>query len=422
MPTTPGVIASAKSNRLTPQIPVIGTASVVSTTSVSVSFTPAGHGANPSIYYLYDNTNTQIGSGTSSPIAGTEAFIAGSSYTFYVKASNAYGTSGASGSSNSISPSPYATLLIDTSALDTYLTKGQTTGFGSVSASGGSGNYTFSINSGTMPSGLTFNSNGTITGTVATSSAQIDSILTFQVTDTTTTLTNTSGTVTLSTEAWGSQIYTSSGTWNAPAGVSTVSVVCIGGGGSGAGYTGSAWNAGAKGTDSYFSSITTVRGIGGGGATSSSNGAGGGYNGSGHNGNAGNIYGGGAGNYAAANANGNTSGTYPNNGGGGTGSNVFGTTGTQGTAGGGVTGTTGGNGGDYGGGGGCGNASPSYGGGGGGLGYVTSFSVTPGSNYTVTVGTGGAAAAGTYHGGSGANGVVRIVWGSNHSFPSNAAS
>jgi Putative Ig domain len=406
MPIIPGVISSSKSNRLTPQIPTIGTASVVSTTSVSVSFTPATYGANPSIYYLYDNTNTQIGSGTTSPIVGTKSFTAGVAYTFYVKASNAYGTSGASGSSNSISPNPYATLAINTSALDTYLNKGQTTGFGAVTATGGSGNYTFSIASGTMPSGLTFNSNGTITGTVSTSSAQVDSALTFTVTDTTTTLTNTSGTVTISTEAWGSQTYTSSSTWTA--------------------YTGSAWKAGANGTTSYFNSITTVAGYGGGGGISAY-GAGGGFAptpstgvSGGHNGNSGAIYGGGAGNYTAANANGNV--VTPYNGGGGTGSNVYGTTGTQGSAGVATSNTIGGDGGAYGGGGGSGNASPSYGGGGGGLGYVTSLSVTSGSNYTVTVGSGGAYAAGTYHGGSGANGVVRIVWGSNHSFPSNAAS
>lgn len=267
---------------------------------------------------------------------------------------------------------------------------------------------------------------------------------------------------------WGSVSYTTPGTysWTAPTGVTSVCVVCIGGGASGTNTTG---NGTEYGGNSYFINTTTVMGIGGprntvGSALGVT--VGGGYVGDG-GGNGGRvgassnnwpIGGGGAGGYtgqggrgtdfggntatAGSGGAGGGGGGIPNNsgaGGGGTGlygqgangqpgtftaNPAFGGTGgSGGTTGGNATSTQGGAGGLYGGGG--GSATGFWiGGGGGGLGWKNNISVMPGNSYTVVVGGGGgtgANGAGTGtnrgNGGLGGGGAVRIVWGTNRAFP-----
>jgi hypothetical protein len=68
--------------------------------------------------------------------------------------------------------------------------------------------------------------------------------------------------MTMGSADWGSVSYTTPGTytWTAPAGVTSVCVVCIGGGASG---TNSGGNGTEYGGNSYFISTTTVMGIGG---------------------------------------------------------------------------------------------------------------------------------------------------------------
>lgn len=226
----------------------------------------------------------------------------------------------------------------------------------------------------------------------------------------------------------GQQAYTTPGTysWVAPAGVTSVSVVAIGGF-----------------TESFFINASTVRGGGGSGGAGTFTGDGGGNGGS-----AGSASpndpsgwwagggGGGAGGYTSAGGNGgNGSGNSGIAGhsrgapGGGTG--IFGgALGGSGGAGG-VGDTTpsvggaGGSGGTAGSANGSGGTGGNYGGGagfltssgashGGGLGWKNNIAVTPGTAYTVVVGgTGSDTNAGLH-----AGGAVRIIWGAGRAFPS----
>ena len=255
----------------------------------------------------------------------------------------------------------------------------------------------------------------------------------------------------------GQQEFTSPGThsWTAPAGVTSVCVVCVGGagngvnslgrgiagGGGGLGYknnitvspgtsytvkvgSGASGNYSSDGEDSYFISTSTVKGGGGegGGTAGTGAGEGGTYTGDGGgNGGDGGLGGsdssggdgaggGGAGGYSGDGGDGGGYGETQQNGfngsggGGGGGSGVIQAGGgfSSGGMGGGVgllgQGSNGAGGTGTGGGGGKGSVSPSeitQSPGGGGAGYWT------GETYT-----------------DGANGAVRIIWGDNRSFPS----
>lgn len=233
----------------TPNAPTIGTATAVSATAVSVTFTaPANVGGSPITSYVVQSNPGGISVvGSSSPIT-VSGLTEGTAYTFRVTALNSYGPSPASGVSNSATPA-----------------------------------------------------------------------------------------------VTGQQAYTTAGTysWVAPAGVTSVSVVCVGGGAFGAGgglgwknnitvIPGNSYSLrvgnrspayGNNGQSSYFIDEATVRG---GGATWS--GAGGTYTGDG--GGNGGTYGGpyagaGAGGYTGNGANGpsawNTNGLAGSGGGGGSG-------------------------------------------------------------------------------------------------------
>lgn len=254
-------------------------------------------------------------------------------------------------------------------------------------------------------------------------------------------------------------------TWVAPAGVTSVCVVCVGGGAGGSHTMDGVYSGG----DSYFINDTTVKGGGGpvgaagigvvytstfvgdgGGAGGSGGwyfiggGGAGGYSGSGGDGAGGNgsptsgngrpgtggAGGGGAWLYST--------GLVRNSGGGGGGVGIYGegvsggwTIGSSSSTGtGGHNGSSGldgyvaiirgGYGGLYGGGGG---GSDYYdmgfsGGAGGALGWKNNISVVPGQSYTVVVGAGGARSQPSNGGGAGAGGAVRIIWGAGRSFPS----
>lgn len=239
----------------------------------------------------------------------------------------------------------------------------------------------------------------------------------------------------------GQAAYTAPGTytWTAPAYVTKVSAVCIGGGGgspgastntsAGAGgglgwknniavvpgqtYTVVVGAGGTVGTDSYFINTTTVKGGGGGllSAVGTWTGDGGGNGGAGSGSGAyQNTGGGGAGGYA---------------GNGGSGGATAGSAGTGGA-----------------GGGGCSN-SMGYGGGGGGVGIFGQGTSGAGGIYAGTADNGGRGGSGGENGGSGYNwgvgglyggggsgggsgagggvargGAVRIIWGAGRAFPS----
>jgi len=337
-----------------------------------------------------------------------------------------------------------------------YITTGlyqYTNSAGYLVGSGGSNNYTYSITSGTLPSGLTLNtSTGVINGTSNTATIATYPV-TFKVTDSVSGF-SAIASVTFSVLGgpYGSHIYTTPGTytWTAPTGVTNVTVVAIGSGGGGKG------SGGTTGGNATFVSTTTLVAYGGGGTISTSGGSAGSYAGSavtsGHSGGAGGngatyaggtgyrgVYrapynygggGGGSGGYAGAGGTGGTgssatftsgsggsitaggggasSGSYYGGGGGGVGLGGTNATNDGPTGSGGSTdGASGGSGGlattntqalSYAGGGSGGYAGG--GGGGGGHAYASSYTVTPGNTYTVVIGTGGNSSA-----------ALRIVWG-----------
>ena len=257
----------------------------------------------------------------------------------------------------------------------------------------------------------------------------------------------------ISREKWsgivpvGQDQYTSSGTfsWTAPAGVTSVSVVCVGPslkwantarygrGGGGLGYKnniavvpGNSYTVqvgdSAAGTSSYFISTATVEGQCSSGTT-----AGGGYTGDGGgNGGNGGAYGGGvaaggggAGGYSGNGGNGASTGDgfapATNSGGGGGG--AYSTSGSFGGGGGGVgiwgLGPDGAKG-IY-------NSASNYvlgGGGGGSYGSRGSFINTSGAYGAALYGGGYPGTSASVSGGAATNGAVRIIYGNNRSFPS----
>lgn len=218
----------------------------------------------------------------------------------------------------------------------------------------------------------------------------------------------------------GQQAYTSPGTytWIAPAGVTSVSVVLVGGGGGG-GSTGDAGSStafgvtalGGKGgtpgtTQSTYGSGADAGFIGGAaGIDATGAGYSGGGGAAGYSGNGGNGGNSTSGIGSSGSGGGGAGGNAPSSSGGGVGilGQGYNGIGNGGGGSGGANGSTGSGaaGGSYGGG-----AAPvvsaSFAGGGGCLAYKNNISVNPGASYTIVVGAGR---------GSGASGAVRIIWG-----------
>jgi hypothetical protein len=236
-------------------------------------------------------------------------------------------------------------------------------------------------------------------------------------------------TVTVNLVVPGQSQYTSSGTytWTCPAGVTSVSAVCVGGGASSGSATG-----GGGGALRYVTSYSVTPGnnytvvVGGASGSSSVFGmtAGGGSGQSGGSGSGGT--GGGSG------GSGGSTGGYGKGGGGGAG----GYTGNGGSGGYGANGSVDGGPGAAGSGGAGGGGSGAYGGnggGGGGVGILGAGSSGSSIGCCGQPGRGGSGGnngsgnnGGSYGGGgasygSGSGGAVRIIWGPNRSYPNNAA-
>ena len=103
--------ASSSSSSITattvPQAPTIGTVTVTNKTTVSVPFTAgATGGATISSYTITSSPSISLSySGTTSPFTVTGSFVTNQAYTFTMTATNANGTSAASSTSNSVTPS-----------------------------------------------------------------------------------------------------------------------------------------------------------------------------------------------------------------------------------------------------------------------------------------------------------------------------
>ena len=182
------------------------------------------------------------------------------------------------------------------------------------------------------------------------------------------------------------QVFTSSGTFTIPAGVTALKVTVVGGGGSGTGYTGSGccptyFNGNAGGTSSVSSGTQTISTVSatGGGAGTSTYGAGAGGTG-------------GLGSGGDLNMDGNSGSVASSSGGGSLFSSAYNNDWGAGKS--------------YGGG--SRGANGSGAGGGTAIKYLTGL--TPSATITVTRGAGGAGATATVPSGAGGNGVIIFEW------------
>ena len=102
------VSATSVTKLTLPDAPTIGTATVVNSTSVSVSFTAPGGTGSITSYTVTSSPGSFTGTGSTSPITVTAAFVSATAYTFTVTATNASGTSAAStATSPSVTPNNY---------------------------------------------------------------------------------------------------------------------------------------------------------------------------------------------------------------------------------------------------------------------------------------------------------------------------
>lgn len=254
---------------------------------------------------------------------------------------------------------------------------------------------TYSLASGSLPPGLTLSSSGLLSGTPSTAGTFTFNIRATDINGRFTDSGNLTITVTLTPT--GGTLYQSVGsyTWTAPANVTSVSVVVIGGG---AGSSG--------GGSSSFAGVLTANG----GSTSTSAAGGTTLNSSlstgtvsGGNGGAGNTV-------SGQNKNAGGAGGYGTNGEAATATGSCGNTNNPGASPYGGSGLVSGN---YGRGAASCDGGSSNGYGGGALRYVTSYAVTPGQGYSVSVGGAGSGGGHT----AGQSGAVRIIWGTNRAFP-----
>jgi len=88
-----------------PTVPVVGTATVTNSTTVSLTFTAPDSKLPITSYTVTSSPSISLStSGTTSPVTVTGTFADGQAYTFTIAANNLNGTSSASSASNSITP------------------------------------------------------------------------------------------------------------------------------------------------------------------------------------------------------------------------------------------------------------------------------------------------------------------------------
>ena len=403
--------------------------SLFDTTNGTVTIAPQGSGSNVTPVSLTRTSASQF----SVVVTQSDFTEAGEPYDITItNGSNLSAT--LSGALTSNSPPTFATAA-DTNVGSIATSGSDFSGFTSVAATDADGDtITHTISAGSLPTGISLATNGTFSGTVD-SGATIQNY-TFTVQAATSFGTSTRQFVLTVTAPPGDAEYTSAGTftWTVPAGITNVSIVCIGAGGtSGIGNSGQAGGGGAL---AYRNSISVTPGttgtvvVGGSSGRSGNNGqtgglssftygattttAGGGGGGGGDGGGSGGSAGGG----------GTRSGTYDGGGNGGSGGQDVQNAGGPGGGGaGGYSGNGGGGAGGYapttsqagssgsgggGGGGGKGGSNEGGGGGGGGVGFYglgTSGAGGSGQPDNNNGGSGGGAGSGGSNGGNGENSV-----------------
>ena len=459
--------------------PSVNNQQTSSSFSVTYGVTTNTGTGSPTFSLVGAPTNVSINSSTGA-LTSTTAVTTGV-YTYSVVATYSNGISFSKTVTHTVNP---AVPLFGSNTLPSYVVISTALSDASAQTTVSSGTVTYAITGGVLPSWVSLNaSTGLLTGT-APSTTAASAIYSFVVTATNGTYTASKvfvWTFQIGTPI-GQVSYTTAGTysWTAPAGVTSVSVVAVGAGGagingsssySGGGGAGLGWknnitvvpgntytvvvpgttSHGTYAGNAYFNSLTTVAGYGGGhgypytyntngpSANGSGYGQGGGWYGDG--GGAGGQVpsssqgGGGAGGYAGNGGNNNSlppspvsgaaagggqySSTYGWGAGGGVGINGIGAT---------ATGWYHGSSGQY--------YTTNPGNGGGGMGGSGGNNGMSGENPSTSTGQGGNSGlyGGIYggcgggcgdgwpgNGGYGAQGAVRIIWGTGRSYPSNAA-
>ncbi len=395
-------------------------------TSGTVVFEPEGGGSNVTTQTITRNSSSQF------TVTVTRTDFVEANDPYAIKLSNGSGLAATLASAIDVNAPPVFATNADTNVGSIGRGASDYSGFTTVAATDPDGDaITHTISAGSLPTGVSLTTAGALTGTCDSGATIGD--YTFTVSAATANGTSTRQFVLTVPTPPGDSEYTSAGTytWTVPAGVTNVSVVCIGAGGTNglgnsgqagggaalayrngisvtpgatgtvivggpAGRSGNSGQTGGSSSFQYSGTTTTAGGGGGGGGNGASGGSGGGGGTrSGTTTGGGNGGSGGTDNQNAGGPGGGGAGGYSGNGGGG--ASGFGPTAT--------TSGSGGSGGG-GGGGGKGGANEGGGGGGGGVGFYgegTSGGGGSGQGQNNNGGNGGAAGSSGQNGGNGEN-------------------
>lgn len=134
-----GFISASYDPLKTPNAPTIGTATSASGTSVSVAFTaPANIGGSAITSYTVFSSGGQTATGSASPVIVT-GLTTGTAYTFTVLATNSYGSSPVSASSNSATPVAQGQQAYTTAGTYSWVAPSGITSVSVVTVGGGGG-------------------------------------------------------------------------------------------------------------------------------------------------------------------------------------------------------------------------------------------------------------------------------------------